>query len=491
MKEAKTGHQLHYNLKVLTGILLILLLNMLLQGFFTWRSISDEQQNRMRMEANVQNDKVDELKKNVERIVTNSIPAFEQQLDHPEEVDKLLLALLQNNRQLLGSSVAFVPGYFAEKSRLYAPYAYRENGTIRIKVLVYDYTTFEWYKNGMNNKKGSWTAPYADGDATFALMTTFSVPLYDSEHRQVAVLTGDLPMNQLTTVDNTPYHRISMRTLAILGMQVLSVLLILLIAYRAFRDRRKMEKARREKEQTEYEMSIAQQIQTGFQPSELPKHDHLLVSGSMELAEQVSGDFYDCSLHGDTLSFCVGDISTKGLGAAMAMVVTWTAYRAYKRKEASQASVLSQMNRMLTEINEQQMFATFFAGELDLRTGLLTYCNAAHLTPVVLTAEGETRLLDAKPNVPLGIDDWNFEQQTLQLQPGDTLFFYTDGIIEAMNEQEGVFGEKRLMLHLKSAAEGRERPEGIVKRINSALHHHIGLDRKPNDDMTMLAIQYC
>ncbi len=485
-----TRNPWHSSLKVLAVILLILLLNMLLQAFFTWRSLSDEQQNRLRMEANIRNEKVDELKKHVESIVANSLSAFEQQLDHPEQINQLLLTLLQNNSELLGASVAYVPGYFAEKSRLYAPYSYRENGGIRIKALSYDYTTFEWYQNGMNKSQGSWTQPYVDEDATYALMMTFSMPLRNSDHRVVAVLTSDLPMNQLVTVDNTPYHRVSLRTMIILGMQVLSLLLILFIAYRAFRDRKKMEAARRAKEHADYELSTAQHIQAEILPKAMPVHDHAVVAGILEPAEQVGGDFYDSMVHDDRLSFCIGDIATKGLGAAMAMVVTRTAYRTSIGGRQSLSEVLDYMNRSLTGINEQQMFATFFAGELDLKSGLLTYCNAGHLAPVLLTADGEARPLDITPNVPLGIVDWTFEQQTLQLRPGDTLFLYTDGIVEAMDEQEVTFGEKKLMLHLKRSAADHDLPEAIFRRVTAALHHHVGIDRKANDDLTMLAIRY-
>ncbi len=490
MKEIKIGHQLHYNIRVLGIILLILLSNMLIQGFFTWRSISDEQQNRKRMEANVQNEKADELKGKVESIVTNSVSAFEQRLDQPDQVNRLLLSLLQNNEELLGASVAYLPGYFPEKSHLYAPYAYRENGNIRIKVLSYDYTTFEWYQNGFSKKTGSWTKPYADLDATYAVMTTFTHPLLNSEHRPVAVLTGDLPMNQLVTADNTPYRKMSMRTVIILGMQLFSLMLILFIAYRAFHDRKKMEAVRQAKEHADYELSTAQLIQTEILPKAMPVHDHLLAEGMLESAEEVGGDFYDCMLQDNRLSFCIGDIATKGLGAAMAMLVTRTAYRSSVGSVQSLAAMLSHMNRSLTSINEQQMFATFFAGELDLNTGLLAYCNAGHLAPILLTAEGEAKTLDVIPNVPLGIVDWTFEQQTVQLRPGDTLFLYTDGIVEAMNEQEGIFGDKKLMLHLKRAAADHDRPEAIFRRITAALHHHIGIDHKPNDDLTMLAIQY-
>ncbi len=480
----------HYNLKILAGILFILLLNMLLQGYFTWRSISDEQRSRQQIEADVRNEKVDVLKKNVERIVSSSVAAFEQQVESLEQTNRQLLSLLQNNKELLGASVAFKPNYLQDKPRLYAPYVYREGDNIRTKVLTYDYTTFEWYQNALGKPSGSWTKPYAVSESNYTLMMSYSVPLHNSRHQQVAVFTVDLPMSQLNTIDNTPYQRMSNRTMIILAMQVFSILLILFISYRAFVDFRKKETILREQEQVEYEMSIAQEIQKDILPYELPQQEHLRVSATLQPAEQVSGDFYDYRICGDSLCFCIGDIATKGMGAAMAMVVTWTAYRASKGNGESLADVIRQMNKALTDINEQQMFATFFAGELNLQTGMLTYCNAGHLAPVVLTAGGEATPLDVKPNVPLGLEDWVFEQQSLQMQAGDTLYLYTDGVTEAMNEQEGVFGDKRLMLHLRNAAQDKDQPEAIVKRLTSALHHHVGVDRKSNDDMTMLAIQY-
>ena len=480
---------MRFNIAVLSAILAVFLVTTLLQAVFTWKSINDELDNRKKMEVNVQNERVDAKKQSVATIVENSAPAFEKELDNPKQIMELLLNMMRQNPELLGSAVAFIPEYHSELGTLYAPYAYRENDNIRSKVLKYDYTQFEWYSIAIENDKRAWCQPYADQDGTYALMTTYSVPLRNAEGKTVAVLTGDLPMSELSYVTNTIYHTSSMRSIIILGMQIFGILLIIVIVWGAVVNMRKIESVNKQNEFINDELNIASNLQTAILPNEYPQHDHLRLRAMLKPAAQVSGDFYDFSLHGDKLNFCIGDVATQGLGAALAMIITRTAYRTSIKDTDDLKSIMNKMNDALVTISEQHMYATFFAGQLDLQTGRLTYCNAGHLPPYLLS-QGETHQIDICANVPLGITEWDFETQELQLKADDILFLYTDGIVEAMNANEETFGEKRLSLHLKKAGEHGMKPDAVMKQINTALQHHMGVDQEAKDDLTMLVVSW-
>jgi sigma-B regulation protein RsbU (phosphoserine phosphatase) len=325
-------------------------------------------------------------------------------------------------------------------------------------------------------------------DGTYALMTTYSVPLKDENNKVVAVLTSDLPMSMLS-YENTIYTQVSKRSVAILLMQVFGILLILIIGWRAIVDMKKIQAVRREQEESEHDLKVASRIQAEIQPAELPVNDHLLLAACLDQAPEVSGDFYDYLLQGDRLYFCIGDVATRGLGAAMAMLVTRTVYRSAIKQQQLPSKVMELMNEALISINERQMYATLFVGELDLSSGIFNFCNAGHLAPYLIS-DGVSAPMELVPNVPLGISDWQFEEQHLLLKKGDTLFFYTDGVVELMNENKGTFGEKKLMLHMKNAAIQGDSPEALLKRIRTALRHHMGVDGVNADDLTMLSIRY-
>lgn len=480
---------MRFNIAVLSAILAVFLITTLLQAVFTWKSINDELENRKKMEVNVQNERIDALKQSVASIVENSAPAFEQELENPKQITQLLTNMMRQNPELLGSAVAFVPDYHSEQGRLYAPYVYRENDIIRTKVLKYDYTQFEWYSIAIENDKRDWCHPYADQDGTYALMTTYSVPLHNTDGKVVAVLTGDLPMSELSYVTNTIYHKSSMRSIIILGMQIFGILLIIVIVWGAVVNMRKIDSVNKQNEFINDELIIASNLQTAILPREYPQHANLRMRAMLKPAAQVSGDFYDFSLQGDKLNFCIGDVATQGIGAALAMIITRSVYRTCIKSHDDLKSIMNKMNDSLVSINEQHMYATFFAGQLDLQTGHLTYCNAGHLPPYLL-GQGEARQMDICANVPLGITEWDFETQEMQLKAADTLFLYTDGIVEAMNVKEESFGEKRLALHLKKAGEHAMKPDAVMKQVNNALQHHLGIDQEAKDDLTMLVISW-
>jgi hypothetical protein len=478
-----------HGIGALSAILLILILTTLLQAYYTWRSINEENRNRRQMEVNVMNEKIDNLKSSVATIVGNSAPVFEQNANDTKQVEQLLFSMVRQNPELLGAAVAFVPGYHPERGQLYAPYVFRQDSIIKKKLLKYDYTLYDWYTEPVENKEAGWCEPYTDGDGTYLAMTTYSFPLRDGDGNIIAVLTGDLPMSELSYLTFNIYHETSRRGIIILCMQIFTMLLILFVGWWAIVSLRKYNKVNKENEEISNEMSIASTLQAKILPREYPKDSRVALSASLVNAPQVSGDFYDFAMQGDFLYFCIGDVATNGLGAALAMTVTRTVYRTSMQHHEPLSRMVSNMNQALVGISEQHMYATFFAGRLDLATGLLCYCNAGHLAPFLLSG-GDAKRLEVESNVPLGFTEWEFTGQQVQMHAGDVLFLFTDGIVEAMNPQKEVFGDKRLALHMKRACENGDSPEAVVKRIGTALKHHLGVDNPNKDDLTMLALSY-
>lgn len=486
-------HNLNINLRssilLLSVALVVFLFSTIVQAVFTWQSINDEIMNRNRMEVNVKNEKIDHLMQGVEKVVSNAATAFEQELDNPKRIEELLLTLVRQNTDLLGSAIAFVPNYYPDKTKLYSPYVYREGELIRKSLLEYDYTKYEWYALPMKSKQSGWCEPYTDGDGTYVAMRTYSVPLRDSTSRVVAVLTGDLPMTELSYATNSIYHRVSMRSVLILGIQLLGILLIIFIFIRSILNVRKYEQTAKENQLVSEELNLASQLQTNLLPQYAPSNSHLNLAATLIPAHQMCGDFYDYSLKGDCLYFCIGDVAIRGLSSALAMTVTRTVYRSCLLDEVEPAKMMYKMNHILTGINENYMYATFFAGKLNLSTGVLCYCNAGHCAPYLLSGKQATSV-DVASNVPLGIIEWNFVEQQLQLKSGDVLFFFTDGIVEAMNNKKESFGEKRLSLQMRRASENRQNPSVIISNVEKAVNQFLGIGNKADDDLTMMAIGY-
>ena len=187
------------------------------------------------------------------------------------------------------------------------------------------------------------------------------------------------------------------------------------------------------------------------------------------------------------LFFCIGDVSGKGVPAALVMSVTRSLFRSVSAHEKNPQRIVSVMNESLADLNENNMFVTCFLGVLDLASGHLRYCNAGHNAPVRI-GPGKAAFLDVIPNLPLGVmPGMQYQEQETNLSSGEGLFLYTDGLTEAENADYQLFGEARL---LENAVRfGGEKAGAFVKSMAGAVKSHIhGID--PSDDLTMLAVRF-
>ena len=233
----------------------------------------------------------------------------------------------------------------------------------------------------------------------------------------------------------------------------------------------------------EHDLNIAHDIQMALLPQSFPDHSDIDLFSMQTPARDVGGDLYDYFVHNGRLVFCIGDVSGKGVPAALLMAVMRAMFRSEAHRADSAADIVEAMNRNLGEEYTGGDFVTMFVGVLDLTSGHLDYCNAGHEPPFIAG-----QLLKIKPNLPVGaLPDWNYEGQEAQLKPGDMLFLYTDGLSEAMNTAGEQFGRKHVVQLVNEHCS--ETARQLVEFIEGEVHRHVG-NASQSDDITLLAIKW-
>ena len=246
-----------------------------------------------------------------------------------------------------------------------------------------------------------------------------------------------------------------------------------------------------QKASIERELSVARSIQMSMLPITWPpfpeRHD-LDIFGSVAPAKAVGGDLFDFRLRDEKLYFCIGDVSGKGIPAAMVMTVISSMFQTLSASEDSPLRIMDSINTSISSRNENLMFITLFVGSLNLSTGVLQYTNAGHNVPVVIT-DGKPSFLSVDANIPVGIiPDWTYSQQETTLSPGTVLFLYTDGLTEATRSDGELFREERVLAQLAGLDENRS-AEHLVTDMTDAVNRFIG-NAEQSDDLTMLVLKW-
>jgi serine phosphatase RsbU (regulator of sigma subunit) len=242
-------------------------------------------------------------------------------------------------------------------------------------------------------------------------------------------------------------------------------------------------------------LRLAHDLQMSLVPQHfpaLPDKPEIDIYGTLKPALDVGGDLYDFFLlDDDHLCFVIGDVSDKGVHAALFMAITRSAFKISARAHQENwiEVILDVVNRFLCENNDSQMFVTMFGGILDLRTGHITYADGGHEPPFVVRRGGKAEMVDKKGGLALAVmEDYVFQAGDIQLEPGDALVLYTDGINEAMNVQRQLFKDSRIQATLESLCDG-ESAEIIVKTLMKNLSEFVG-DAPQSDDITILVLRY-
>ena len=231
------------------------------------------------------------------------------------------------------------------------------------------------------------------------------------------------------------------------------------------------------------ELTIAHDIQLALLPQSFPEHSDIDLYATQTPARDVGGDLYDYFVHKGRLVFCIGDVSGKGVPAALLMAVMRSMFRSEARRADNAAEIVGTMNRNLCEEYAGGDFVTMFVGILDLASGHLDYCNAGHEAPFL-----SGKLLPTLPNLPVGaLPDWTYEGQQAQLQTGDMLLLFTDGLSEAKNTANEQFGRKHVLQLANDHRSLAAKP--LIELMESEVSRHAG-DALQSDDITLLAIRW-
>lgn len=237
------------------------------------------------------------------------------------------------------------------------------------------------------------------------------------------------------------------------------------------------------------ELEYAKQIQLSALPSVFPDTEDYSVYAQMIAAKEVGGDFYDFySFDDNTVFFLAADVSGKGIPAAMFMMTAKTIIKDLAERGLSVNEIFTLANEKLCENNESGMFVTAWIGKFDLSTGKLSFANAGHNPPLIVHANGECEYLKSRPGFVLaGMEGIKYRENEITLSKGDRIFLYTDGVTEATDINEVLYGEERLLSYI-------DKNKGLnAEMLLSGLKEDIDLfagDAPQFDDITMLVFDY-
>ena len=478
----------------------------------------------------------------------------ERNINNPDSIASATRVLLNTVDKVSSAGIACVPGLFPDKGHWYEICSSRDtcNGepciyTRQIGGEGHDYFQAEWYNNGLTIDSCWWSEPYYDNSGARAMTVSCTHPIRNNKGEVVAVACVDLPLDYLQSVsehlqiykdsyysirsgegqeivpgaDTVPGRKYQIydedidktgwkisiiipedvifaglnRIGRIVGLlMLLGLALLVFILWRSAQDNLRLINSTAQNERMESELHIARAIQMAM----LPKSWKEDGDGNADLyavvipAREVGGDLYDFYKRDETLFFCIGDVSGKGVPASIVMATTRSLFRSVSTHESDVAAIVSQMNDTMSDMNSENMFVTFFIGALNLKTGLLQYCNAGHNAPVLIQAgSSKPAALPSIPNLPLGIlSGYAYTPQTATLCNGDTLLLYTDGLTEAENSSHDQYGEERMMSELQCMqTEGLPEARSIVERMQHSVSRFVD-GAEQSDDLTLMAIRH-
>lgn len=473
----------------------------------------------------------------------------EKHVDCPDSIYAATRLAVSTLRTFTSMAVAYVPDYFPKYGKYFEVCSSRitEDSvyTRQIGSAEHDYTEMEWFQNGLTIDSCWWGEPYLDDSGSRAYVVSCSYPVRDRNGKVVAVVCVDMSLNDLKNLSDylqvypNSYYTISSSTgmdivpipdtvpgrkynifdeeidatgwhitiiipedvlfadLNRIGrivgiMMIIGLLLLLFIVWHAGKSNKELIETTAKNQRLENELQVASMIQDAMLPKVFPPfHDHLDVNiyGLVDPAKEIGGDLYDFYIRHNKLFFCVGDVSGKGVPAALVMAMTRSLFRSSTAHEEQPEYVMAKMNKAFVDQNSQNMFMTLFLGVLDCKTGELEYCNAGHNAPMIRT-KGEWKMIEVLPNLPLGIvPDFEYQAQRTHMDYNDMLFLYTDGLTEAENTEHEQFGEQRMQDSLSDIGDRLVGPREIVAEMKRRVETFVD-GAEQSDDLTMLCVRY-
>ena len=244
-----------------------------------------------------------------------------------------------------------------------------------------------------------------------------------------------------------------------------------------------------ERNRLQSELDVANVIQHSLLPiinDEYPGAKGIVADASMEAAKEVGGDFYDVFYVDSThLAFLIGDVSGKGIPAALFMTSSKITLQNCIRDIHNLSEAVNIANNVLCARNEADMFVTLWIGILDLTTGILEFVSAGHNPPVLLRNNHAEYLKFRNGFVLAGMENMNYKENSIQLEKGDMVYLYTDGVTEAEDKSHNLFGEERLL----TCFEDKDNPTEVIQNVKESIDVFIN-GNSQFDDMTMLCFKW-
>ena len=460
-----------------------------------------------------------------------------------EDLCALLQTVLYDYPDLYCCYLTFLPECSPNPGQWCSPTAFRVTAD---SVIAYDakdcipYKQRDWYTGALKNEKneGHWSLPYKDGTHE-DLVFTYSQQVYDEQDQLVAIAGADYTLAwtarlleevkpyddavcQLFSTDGTlivgsgdatkvrdrimfektlsptdmrlvisvpkSHIRRSITGISLITLAVLlsGILILGLLLRHIKQEQDAFTRVETANKLMEKEMQIAHGIQMGILKGNSLKAQgeraELQLDARLIPIREVGGDLYDYYHEADKLWFIIGDVSGKGVPAAMFMSAAVNLFRAARGRAHSPRQIMEEMNSVLSENNPSMTFVTAIIGCLNISTGELIYCNAGHCAPLIYSpVTRNPSPLTLTPNIPIGYDgSFQFTEQRAHLNPGNTLVLYTDGITEARNEQ-------RTMLGMKRWADIVESGKWNVDRLLNDVQAFMG-EAEQADDVTLMTI---
>lgn len=241
------------------------------------------------------------------------------------------------------------------------------------------------------------------------------------------------------------------------------------------------------------ELTVAATVQMNMLPKcyyLFPQYPQVKAYGIMRAAKEIGGDFYDAfAVDSEHIAIAIGDVSGKGIPAALFMMETMALLRSKITKPRRFSKALHSINRLLCENNETNMFVTLFVGLLNVTNGELRYINGGHNPPLIAQKDSAFTILNVPSNPLLGVyDEANYDVAHIQLKEGDTLILYTDGVTEAENNQQDFFSLSRTIDTLNFISKGSD-VRALVNNLCDEISNFCG-NQTQSDDLTVFALRY-
>ena len=250
-----------------------------------------------------------------------------------------------------------------------------------------------------------------------------------------------------------------------------------------------LEKATKENERVGTELKLAKSIQESALTNEFPECDEYSIFASMNPAKEVGGDFYDFYLIDENhLVLTIADVSGKGVPAALFMMITKVLLSSATVNYKTPSEILTSINNQISKKNTTNMFITVWLGILDLRTGKLVYSNAGHEDPVIYRKGADFKIEKTTHGIVVGaFENYKYKDNEITLKKGDKLFLYTDGVPEATNNKNEMFGLDRMVNSLNNNFD--KDMESLLKNVKKDVDEFVD-GAVQFDDLTMLGLEY-